>query len=128
MGLGRCVFGLFLVGVSSAHAMDLRVRAALMRIEPATRLEQVCDLEAMRQISLLQGFKVDRAKSDILVPPRHQGDIIEASGAAFRSNGKWYAFSFTCKGSPDHLRVLSFEYKLGSPIASARWAELGLWR
>lgn len=110
-------------------AGDERFLASLKRLDPATRLEQVCDLEAMRQIARDSNpYRPDRAKSDVISPPRHLGDTLKGSGGAFRSKGKWYAFSFTCKGSPDHLKVLSFGYKIGPLIPEAKWASYGLWR
>ena len=111
-----------------AAAVDPRIRGVLMRTEPDTRLEQVCDIEAIRRIGREQPYKPDRAKSDILEHPRHAGDFMSAPGAAFRSRGRWYGLAFECKGTPDHLDVLSFSYRVGTLIPASRWDELGLWR
>lgn len=117
------------LATTAAIAMDPRFAASLKRLDPATRLEQVCDLEAMNRIDRdAKAFRPDRAKTDVLNRPVHSGDTIKGTGGAFRSKGKWYAFSFTCKGSPDHMRVLSFTYKIGKVIPEAKWASLGLWR
>lgn len=110
-------------------AMDARFAASLKRLDPQTRLEQVCDLEAMSRIDRdASPHHPDRAKTDVLSHPRHSGDTVTGSGGAFRSKGKWYAFSFTCKGSRDHMTVLSFSYRIGEPIPESKWASLGLWR
>jgi hypothetical protein len=115
--------------LAPAAAMDKRFAASLKRLDPMTRLEQVCDLEAMNRISRdANPFHPDRAKTDVLTHPTHSGDTIKGAGGAFRSKGKWYAFSFTCKGSPDHMRVLAFSYKIGNLIPESKWASLGLWR
>jgi hypothetical protein len=115
--------------LAPAAAMDKRFAASLKRLDPMTRLEQVCDLEAMNRISRdANPFHPDRAKTDVLTHPVHAGDTIKGAGGAFRSKGKWYAFSFTCKGSPDHMRVLAFSYKIGNLIPESKWASLGLWR
>jgi hypothetical protein len=112
-----------------ALAVDARFAAALKRLDPQTRLEQVCDLEAMSRISRDPNpYRPDRAKTDVLSHPKHAGDTVTGSGGAFRSKGKWYAFSFTCKGTPDHMTVMSFTYKIGAPIPESKWAALGLWR
>lgn len=112
-----------------ALAMDARFAASLKRLDPQTRLEQVCDLEAMSRIDRdASPHHPDRAKTDVLSHPRHAGDTVTGTGGAFRSKGKWYAFSFTCKGSPDHMRVLSFSYRIGAAIPESKWAALGLWR
>ena len=116
-------------GIAPCAAMDPRFAASLKRLDPATRLEQVCDLEAMNRIGRdANPFHPDRAKTDVLTHPVHAGDMVKGTGGAFRSKGKWYAFSFTCKGSPDHMRVLSFSYKIGRLIPEEKWASYGLWR
>lgn len=110
-------------------AMDTRFAASLKRLDPQTRLEQVCDLEAMSRIDRdASPHHPDRAKTDVLSHPRHAGHTVTGTGGAFRSKGKWYAFSFTCKGTPDHMKVLSFSYRIGDAIPESKWAALGLWR
>ncbi len=116
------------LGVPGVAAKSPRNAASvLMRIEPDTRLEQVCDIEAMHRIARIKPFKPDRAKSDVSSHPIHTGDAMKASGAAFRSGGQWYAFSFECHGTQDHMRVLSMTLKTGDAIPRGRWADLGLW-
>jgi hypothetical protein len=56
------------------------------------------------------------------------GHTVTGKGGAFRSKGRWYSFSFTCKATPDHMKVLSFGYKIGEPIPESKWTALGLWR
>jgi hypothetical protein len=109
-------------------ALDPRITRTLLKIDPDTRLEQVCDIEAMRQISRTRRFDADRAKSDVSSPPQHTGDNMKANGAALRSKGKWYALTFVCNGTADHLRVLSFSFQIGAEVPKSRWADLGLWR
>jgi hypothetical protein len=99
-----------------------------MRIDPDIRLEQICDIEAMHRVGKETNFMPDRAKSDISAHPEHLGDLLEVSGGAFRSKGKWYALSFECRATPDHLKVLSFTFKIGNLIPRSQWADLGLWR
>jgi hypothetical protein len=98
-----------------------------MKVDLDTRLEQVCDIEAMHRVGRGNAFKPDRAKSDISIHPIHAGDMMKAPGAAFRSKGLWYALSFECTGTHDHLGILSFSFEVGKPIPKSRWAELGLW-
>jgi hypothetical protein len=122
----RILFILLLLTVG-AHAQD-RTSKSLMKLEPTTRLEQVCDIEAMKQIRRDLRLKVDRAKSDVSVTPVHKGHTVIAAGGAFRAKGKWYGLTFVCTGTPDHLRVTSFTYKLGAEIPESKWEDLGLWR
>lgn len=118
-----------LLPATSVSAMDARFAASLKKLDPQTRLEQVCDLEAMSRIGRdAKTYRPDRAKTDVVSHPVHSGHTVTGKGGAFRSKGRWYAFSFTCKGTPDHMTVLSFSYKIGEPIPESKWAALGLWR
>jgi Domain of Unknown Function (DUF930) len=115
--------------MAPANAVDPRFLASLGRLDSATRLEQICDLEAMSRIGQAnRAYRVDRAKSNVLSAPKHLGDTLIATGAAFRSSGKWYQLSYTCKASPDHTRVLSFTHQVGNPIPPSKWQSDGLWR
>lgn len=112
-----------------ARAAKSRIDAGLIRLDPDTRLEQVCDLYAMNRIAKDSNpYHPDRAKSDVVTPPQHAGDTMTGTGGAFRSGGHWYQYAFTCKASPDHMKVLSFSYKLGEMIPESKWASYGLWR
>jgi len=121
------LLGGLLLLASSALAADARLLANLRRLDPSLRLEQICDLEAMNQLSH-RGFDADRAKSNVSVSPIHNGDILIANGAAFRSRGNWYHLSFVCVGTSDHLHVKSFRYTIGRMIPQSKWSSLDLWR
>jgi hypothetical protein len=113
------------VAVSQAAAGE-KFRKALDRLDPQTRLEQVCDLEAMNRIKKDQKYKPDRAQGAASAEPRTEGHKITAKGGAFRSKGDWYELSFTCEATPDHTKVLSFEYQTGKSIPKEKWEEYGL--
>lgn len=113
----------------AASASDARFIASLSKLDPMTRLEQICDLHAMRRIDQDPNpYHPDRAKADVISHPRHVKDTVIGNGGAFRSHGRWYQFSFECKGSPDHMHVVSFTYKIGKLIPESKWADYGLWR
>jgi hypothetical protein len=125
-----CAFALaaMMPTITPARAADPRLIASFGRLDPQTRLEQVCDLAAVNHIGMNGKLpRPDRAKSNVITPPRHHGDTLEGSGGAFRSGGKWYAFSFKCRTTPDHLNVLSFTYRIGAVIPKSKWQEYGLW-
>ncbi len=120
-----------LMVTSPAHAdkRQKHLEGALKRLDPATRLEQVCDVAAMQNISRdHKEFRVDRSVVSALEEPRVKGDILSGKGAAFRSRGKWYQYSFTCQAAPDRLRVISFQYKIGDEIPEAQWSQHGLYQ
>jgi hypothetical protein len=105
------------------------LEAMLKRLDPATRLEQVCDAEAMKQIAREhREFRIDKSVVSALDEPRVKGDTLIGKGGAFRSKGKWYRYAFTCQTTPDRLRVLSFEYKLGDEIPETQWSKHGLYQ
>jgi hypothetical protein len=112
-----------------AHALDPRVEHSLQRLDPATRFEQLCDVEAMRRIRHDgHGYHPDRAVADAISSPKSSGNVLKGNGAAFRSDGHWYHYDFTCKSSPDHLKILSFDYHVDGVIPQAQWANYGLWQ
>lgn len=123
---------LAVVAVTPAAAVDKKATKfaeGLKKLDLETRLEQICDYEAMRRIGRDgKEFRPDRSQSNAVSEPKHEGSMLIANGAAFRSKGQWYQFSFTCKGAPDHLSVVSFAYQIGEPIPEGKWEEYGLWK
>jgi hypothetical protein len=116
------------IALTPATAFDARAYASLRRLDPGMRLEQICDMAAMDRIGQEdRRFHPDRAKSNVVTPPQHLGDTLKASGAAFRSNGHWYALSFVCNSAPDHLKVTFFNYHIGDIIPKSKWDDYGLW-
>lgn len=126
------VFVALVLAGGSAAASDKRQKQLenmLKRLDPATRLEQVCDAAAMHFIARdHKQYRIDRSVVSAIDEPRVKDDTLSGQGAAFRSRGKWYQYSFTCKATADRLRVLSFEYKLGDEIPQAQWSEHGLYQ
>ncbi len=113
--------------VSKAAAAE-RFRKALDRLDPQTRLEQICDLEAVNRIKQDKQYSPDRAQGAASAEPKTEGHKLISKGGAFRSKGDWYELTFVCEASPDHMKVLSFEYQTGKPIPKAKWEEYGLWQ
>lgn len=115
----------FAAGNGKGRSLD----AELRKLDPATRLEQICDIEAMRRIKRdPNSYRPDRAVLAATADPKTAGHMIEGVGGAFRSQGKWYGFSFKCEASDDHMQVLAFDYKLGEAIPESQWAKDGLWQ
>jgi len=126
--LGLAV-GAVMVVAAQAAAADARFEKSLQMLAPSERLEQLCDYTAMTQIRKdVRQFRPDRAVANAKAPPQVGNDTLKASGGAFRSRGKWYALSFTCTATPDHMTVVSFHYTVGAEIPEAQWASYGLWQ
>ena len=106
---------------------ETQFQQALTRLDPQTRLEQICDREAMRRIKDEKKLPVDRAQGAASAEPKTEGHKLTAKGAAYRSKGAWYGLTFVCEATPDHMKVLSFEYQTGDVIPKAKWEDYGLW-
>ncbi|HEY1475472.1 MAG TPA: DUF930 domain-containing protein [Pseudolabrys sp.] len=118
--------GLSLLVAAQATAAENRFERSLQMLAPAERLEQLCDYTAMARIRKDAGnFQPDRAVANATAEPVITNDTIDTAGGAFRSRGKWYALAFTCKATPDHMAVVSFNYKIGPEIPEGKWVSDG---
>jgi hypothetical protein len=121
--------GALIILAAPAAGAETRFERSLKMLAPAERLEQICDYTAMKKINdAPNGLRPDRAVGDARSRIIVSKDTIEAKGAAFRSHQKWYELSYTCTASPDHMKVLSFEYKTGPAIPEDKWASYNLWK
>lgn len=121
--------GATLVLMVPSHAGNSRFDRSLSHLDPTTRLEQVCAVETMARVNKDDNpYRPDRAVIYALSKPRVSGDTVTGDGGAFRSKGKWYQYSFTCKTTSDRMRVSGFTYKIGKPIPEDRWEGYGLYR
>jgi Domain of Unknown Function (DUF930) len=99
-----------------------RLRAQLGQLESNTRTVQICNLEAILQITR-SGLEfhpmavVDYAMADVVA----KGDTVVANGAAFQSDGKWYNLSFRCRISSRSRQVQGFEFVIGQTIPREDW-------
>lgn len=126
--LGLAIGAAFVV-TAHAAAADARFERSLQMLAPSERLEQLCDYTAMVQIRKEhRQFRPDRAVANATADVQKKNHTIVAKGAAFRSRNKWYALSFTCKAEPEHLKIESFQYNIGTEIPEAKWAAFGLWQ
>jgi hypothetical protein len=114
---------------AQAAGLSANLERVLKLLEPVDRLEQVCDYTAMVQIRKAgRRFHPDRAVASATQKPKIGPNSIDATGGAFRSKGHWYAMSYNCVSTPDHMKVTSFHLKIGQEIPETEWAALGLWQ
>ena len=116
--------------VTSAHAAssDAHFEKVLKKLEPIDRLEQLCDYTAMSRIrEQNKDYRPDRAVANAMAEPVASGDTLEVSGGAFRSRKKWFALSYRCTATPDHLTIVNFRFTIGEEIPEGKWASFGLW-
>jgi hypothetical protein len=111
-----------------AYAENTRFERSLRALAPSARLEQLCDYTAMTKIRAQGEHRPDRAVGYAISEGKVIGDTLVADGAAFRSRKKWYRLSYSCKTTPDRMKVLSFDYKVGPEIPEDKWSAYGLWK
>ncbi len=111
-----------LSGDALAHPLSRKMREMLPLFEEETRLEQLCDLEAMAQIAAsLKQFHPDRVVAYAKADVRIENNRLVAEGAAFRSHRRWYGLTFTCGLTDDRRAVRSFEFSIGGAIPQRLW-------
>lgn len=105
---------------TESEAFDQR----LLRLDPATRLEQTCDAELMQRINRdVRHFKADKVVACTCAEPKLGQHSIKALGAAVRSNGEWYRLKYFCRTGPRHLDAQDLRYKTGSKIPHEDWQQ-----
>jgi hypothetical protein len=118
-----------LVMTLHAEAAESRFERSLRMLDPTERLAQICDYTAMKKINDARNpFHPDRVVADAISRINITADTLRAAGGAFRSRGKWYELSYTCTASPDHMRVVTFDYRIGAEIPQDKWATYDLWQ
>jgi len=114
----------------SAHALaEDNIERSLKRLAPGERLVQLCDYTVMQRIRKdAPTYQPDHAVADATRQAVVQDNTVIAEGGAFRSQGKWYGFTYRCIASPEDMKVMSFNYKIGGEIPPAKWGDYGLWQ
>lgn len=113
---------------AQAAGPDEKFEKALLKLDPSVRLEQLCDYTALARIRADgKNFRPDRAVANAMAEPQITENSVEAKAGAFRSRKKWYTLSYSCTATPDHMKVISFNYSIGPEIPETKWAGYGLW-
>lgn len=118
-------FGLVIIAgigaVSPALARSSRTDQ-MLKLDPATRVEQRCDARAMGLVGREhKGYRPDEFVAYAFADPVLHGTQIKASGGAIRSAGKWYRIAYVCETSQDGLEIKSFSYQLGAEVPRSEW-------
>ncbi|WP_343313302.1 DUF930 domain-containing protein [Brucella sp. BE17] len=122
------LFSVFLLSLATVpvpvFAMNASMQAQLEKLDPETRLEQRCDVEAMERIAREHSnYDVDKALAYAFSDTVVKKNVLRADGAAFRSREHWYQLSYICKTDDAHIKVLSFEYKIGPEVPQSQWSK-----
>ena len=103
------------------------MREMLPLFEEGTRLEQLCNLEAMAQIAAsLKQFYPDRVVAYAKAEVKIDNNRLVAEGAAFRSHRRWYGLTFNCGLSSDRQAVQDFEFTVSKAIPKRLWEQYNL--
>ncbi len=112
---------------AAAIAADSGVDPSLKRLDPQTRLVQVCDLAVMDETSSRKDGITERAFIDALHRAHIEGDTAQGDGGAFRRKGEWYEFSYSCTVTPDHMRTTELTVEVKRRVPHAEWAAKDLY-
>lgn len=124
-----CVPFVAFVAIAPCHAASHRVDKALDRLEPVTRMMEVCGIKAGEELRREKGFKtVNRVVVDAIEPPAIENNVVSGTGAAFRDKGHWYQMQFECTLTEDQKSAVSVNFVVGDEIPEAQWEEYGLWK
>jgi hypothetical protein len=108
-------------GFSPAIATSSRTDQ-MLKLDPATRVEQRCDARAMGMVGReRKGYRPDEFVAYAFADPVVRGTQIKASGGAIRSAGKWYRLAYVCETTSDGLDIKSFSYQLGAEVPRSEW-------
>ena len=110
-----------------ADRRSLQARLALAQLSPAEQVEQLCNIEAMAQVGHWNGsLHPDRVVAYAMADTQLKENAFSADGAAVHSQRDWYRLKFQCGLTPDHTKVVNFEFTMGDPIPRKDWTEYGL--
>lgn len=122
----KIIFSLFIplysIGViNSAFAISASEKRQLEKLDPRTRIEQRCDIEAMNRIAKDRKYSPDKVIAYSFADPKITKNHVHAPGAAFRSRGQWYRLSYECQTGNDAMTAVEFSYQIGGLIPRQLW-------
>lgn len=107
---------------SAGHALDAKLKAQLLKLDPKTRLEQACDTEAMIRIKEQDNpYRPDKVIAYTFKDPTYGANSLNAPGAVFRSRGEWYHLSYKCHTDAENLSVQKLTLKIGAQVSHQNW-------
>jgi hypothetical protein len=110
-----------------ADPRSQEARKTLPFLAADDRMEQLCAIEAMAQISAWKmTFHPDRVVAYAMAETKVSKNALLADGAAFHSNQQWYNMKFKCDLTADHKKVVSFEFVVGDVVPRNQWARHNL--
>lgn len=110
-----------------ADPRSRKARQELATLAPDERIIQLCNVEAMAQVAAWsKELKPDRVVAYAMADPQILGAALTADGAALHSKHDWYRLRFQCDLTPDHQKVVAFQFLVGAPIPKKEWRDHSL--
>jgi len=106
---------------TTCFAVDASIKKQLEKLDPAERLEQSCDTEAMKRIAREKEYRPDKVIAYTFGDPAMTDDTIKAPGAVFRSKGEWYHLTYNCVTGPEQIDVKSLSFQIGEKVPRDDW-------
>jgi hypothetical protein len=92
-----------------------------------TRLEQLCNIEAMAQIAKAHpAFRAMKIVAYAAGPVRIEADTLVARHAAVEARGGWHHLTYRCGYAPDRRTLRGFDLVIGKPIPESYWERYNL--
>jgi hypothetical protein len=106
---------------TASHAVDASIKKQLEKLDPAERLEQSCDTEAMKRIAAQKEYHPDKVIAYTFGDPKMTDDTIKAPGAVFRSKGEWYHLTYDCRTDAEQIDVKALSFQIGEKVPHDDW-------
>jgi hypothetical protein len=99
-----------------------QVRDTLPLLENSERIIQLCAIEGLEQLHRARPLALpDSIAPHAFAPTNLQGLTVDAQGAAFRQERRWYGLRFRCTVTPDITAVSAYRYAIGDPVPESEW-------
>jgi hypothetical protein len=107
--------------------LGARMRAELASMGDETRLQQLCNIEAMAQIEHAHpAFHAHKVVAYASGAVETGPDLLIARHAAVEANGGWHHLTYRCALAPGHHTLKGMELAIGKPIPPAYWERYNL--
>jgi hypothetical protein len=111
-----------LSALALADPASARARKEFASLSGDERMVQLCNLEGLEQVrAWRKDLRPERLVAYATADLRFVRNTIRAEGAAIQNWQGWHHIRFSCVLSPDHERVVAFEFALGTPIPEDQW-------
>ncbi|WP_201274150.1 DUF930 domain-containing protein [Microvirga brassicacearum] len=112
-----------------AQPASHRMEKSLDRLEPVTRMMEICGIKAGEELRRERAYKaVNRVVVDAIEAPEIDNNVVAGTGGAFRHKGHWYQLQFECTLTEDQRSAVSVDFVVGDEIPEAQWEDYGLWK